>query len=254
MAVGRERYLRDQQNARYNAVVAGAADVILTVDEHGVIQFANPAASLQLGYPQSELVGKNAAPLFQTKEERDATWRSAMESARYSHPRELIARRKDSSFTHLEASASSWTGGSRVFVTTILRDIIERRATDAALRASEDQARNAAGALKYLNQTLEERVQDRTAQLMKTEEALRHSQKMEAIGNLTGGVAHDFNNLLQVISGNLALLKHDVLGNKAADQRVQKAMDAVSRSAKLSSQLLAFARRLLLVLLVFFFD
>src|SRR3569833_2580033 len=113
MAVGRERYLRDQQNARYNAVVAGAADVILTVDEHGVIQFANPAASFQLGYPQSELVGKNAATLFQTKEEWDATWHSAMESARYSHPRELIARHKNSSFTHLEASAAGGAGGAR---------------------------------------------------------------------------------------------------------------------------------------------
>ena len=243
MAVSRERYLRDQQNARYNAVVAGASDVIITIDDTGVIQFANPAASFQFGYTQSELVGKDAAALFETQEEWAATWGPAIESVRYSHPKELIARRKNSSLTYLEASASRWTGGSRVFVTIILRDINERRAKDAALRVSEEEARNAAGALKYLNQTLEERVQDRTAQLMKTEEALRHSQKMEAIGNLTGGVAHDFNNLLQVISGNLALLKYDVLGNQAADRRVQKAMDAVSRSAKLSSQLLAFARR-----------
>jgi PAS domain S-box-containing protein len=229
MAVSRERYLRDQQNARYDAVVAGAPDVIITIDENGVIQFANPAAGLQFDYRQSELVGKDAAALFETKEDWAATWRPAIESAQYSHPRELIARRKDASVAYLEASASRWYSGSRVFVTIILRDVSQRRATEAAL--------------KNLNQTLEQRVQERTAQLMEAEEALRQSQKMEAIGNLTGGIAHDFNNLLQVISGNLALLKHDVLGNQAADRRVQKAMDAVSRSAKLSSQLLAFARR-----------
>jgi CheY-like chemotaxis protein len=66
---------------------------------------------------------------------------------------------------------------------------------------------------------------------------------MEAIGNLTGSIAHDFNNLLHVISGNLHLLKRDVSGNAAAERRVQIALDGVARSAKLSSQLLAFARR-----------
>ena len=94
-----------------------------------------------------------------------------------------------------------------------------------------------------LNQTLEQRVQARTAQLTTTEDALRQSQKMEAIGSLTGGIAHDFNNLLAVISGNLHLLKRDVAGNAPAERRVKNALDGVARSAKLSSQLLAFARR-----------
>ena len=130
-----------------------------------------------------------------------------------------------------------------MFVTVILRDVTERRAMVDALRHSESEARNAATALTELNRTLEERVQSRTAQLVKAEAALRHSQKMEAIGNLTGSIAHDFNNLLHVISGNLHLLRHYVIGNPAAEKRVQIALDGVSRSAKLSSQLLAFARR-----------
>jgi PAS domain S-box-containing protein len=75
------------------------------------------------------------------------------------------------------------------------------------------------------------------------EEHLRSSQKMEALGQLTGGVAHDFNNLLQVISGNLQLLSKDVAGNERAETRVQNALAGVSRGSKLASQLLAFGRR-----------
>ncbi len=75
------------------------------------------------------------------------------------------------------------------------------------------------------------------------EEQLRRSQKMEALGQLTGGVAHDFNNLLQVISGNLQLLNKDVAGNSRAESRVQNALAGVTRGSKLASQLLAFGRR-----------
>jgi len=243
MATNRERYLRQQQNARYDAVVESAPDVIITIDHDGLIQFANPAAVSHLGFSVAELIGKEAVELFETKLDFLATWRSAMASSQSTRPRELIAHRKDGSATYLEASASQWKTGTRYFVTIILRDINQRRATDAALRKSEGEARKAAAALTELNQTLEERVQARTAQLTQTEDALRQSQKMEAIGSLTGGIAHDFNNLLAVISGNLHLLKRDVAGNAPAERRVMNALDGVTRSAKLSQQLLAFARR-----------
>jgi PAS domain S-box-containing protein len=243
MATRREKFLRNRQNARYDAVVARAADVILTVDEEGVIQLANPAALVQLGYYTAELVGRAAVDLFETREAWIATWRGALEGSSSGNPTELVARRKDGSITYLEALASRWPTGTRSHVTAILRDVNQRRATEAALRASEAEARTAPTAQTENNRTHEERVQQRTAQLMNTEEALRQSQKMEAVGNLTGGIAHDFNNLLHVISGNLHLLKRDVAGNVVAQQRLQKALDGVSRSAKLSSQLLAFARR-----------
>jgi len=91
--------------------------------------------------------------------------------------------------------------------------------------------------------TLEQRVEARTAELLQMQDALRQSQKMESIGNLTGGVAHDFNNLLQVINGNLQLLFKDIAGNDRAEGRVRNAMEGVARGSRLASQLLAFGRR-----------
>jgi PAS domain S-box-containing protein len=106
----------------------------------------------------------------------------------------------------------------------------------------EDQ-KNTAEALDRLNETLEQRVLERTAELLEAQESLRQSQRMESLGNLTGGVAHDFNNLLQVISGNLQLLSRDVAGNAKAEKRLNSAMSGVLRGAKLASQLLSFGRR-----------
>jgi PAS domain S-box-containing protein len=98
-------------------------------------------------------------------------------------------------------------------------------------------------ALAELNATLEERIEERTEELVQSQKALQQSQKMETIGKLTGGVAHDFNNLLQVVAGNLQLLAKDVADNERAETRVKNALAGVDRGAKLASQLLAFSRR-----------
>ena len=80
-------------------------------------------------------------------------------------------------------------------------------------------------------------------QLEASQSALQQAQKMEAIGQLTGGVAHDFNNVLQIVGGNLQLLKLVGNLNEAGLARVDMALAGVERGAKLSSHLLAFARR-----------
>jgi CheY-like chemotaxis protein len=75
------------------------------------------------------------------------------------------------------------------------------------------------------------------------EEQLHQSQKMEAFGQLTGGVAHDFNNLLTVISGNLELIADHPADNRRVGRLTAAALHAADRGAKLTAQLLAFSRR-----------
>uniref|UniRef100_UPI0021823339 hybrid sensor histidine kinase/response regulator n=1 Tax=Pseudomonas chlororaphis TaxID=587753 RepID=UPI0021823339 len=97
--------------------------------------------------------------------------------------------------------------------------------------------------LLQLTRNLEQRVAEEVNARVSAEEQLRQVQKLEAIGGMTGGVAHDFNNLLQVIAGNLHLLARHEPDNANVQRRVGAAITAVERGAKLSAQLLAFARR-----------
>ncbi|RZK79316.1 MAG: response regulator, partial [Methylobacterium sp.] len=94
-----------------------------------------------------------------------------------------------------------------------------------------------------LNATLEERVAGRTAELEQTHEALRQAQKMEAVGQLTGGVAHDFNNLLTIIRSSVDFLRRPDLPEARKSRYLDAVSETVDRAAKLTGQLLAFARR-----------
>jgi two-component system NtrC family sensor kinase len=82
-----------------------------------------------------------------------------------------------------------------------------------------------------------------SAKRMEAEEALKHGQRLEALGQLTGGVAHDFNNLLTVIRASADLLRRPHLSEERRQRYVDAISDTVSRAAKLTAQLLAFARR-----------
>ena len=245
MAVRRERYLRARQNARYDAVLASAPDVILTLDSLGVVRLANPAAVLQFGFTEAELVNHPATLLFDNSGAWQKVWTEVVAGGKPQLPVELVARRKDGSVSHVEVSASRWEDESHVFVTVILRDINERIATEAALRASEQEARAAATAFSELNSTLERRVEERTSQLLKAEDALRQSQKMEAIGQLTGGIAHDFNNLLQGIIGALDVIQKRIDQGRIneVDRFLRGAAESAERASALTHRLLAFARR-----------
>lgn len=115
---------------------------------------------------------------------------------------------------------------------------IERVRSEAALRVSQADLRQA-------NEFLETTVAERTAELMAAEESLRHVQKMEAVGQLTGGLAHDFNNLLAAILGSLEVMKTRVAQGRVGeiDRYLAAATSAARRGASLTQRMLAFSRR-----------
>ena len=118
------------------------------------------------------------------------------------------------------------------------------KTTAAVLTVRDDTARHSAElALRELNETLEMRVAERTAELEHAQEALRQSQKLEAMGQLTGGVAHDFNNLLTPILGSLDLLHRRQLGGPREQMLIEGALQSADRAKTLVQRLLAFARR-----------
>lgn len=118
------------------------------------------------------------------------------------------------------------------------RELGERTRTAIERRRAEHQ-------LQELNARLEQLVAERTRELLRSEEQLRQSQKMEAVGQLTGGIAHDFNNLLTGISGSLELLQSRIQQGRIQDldRYINAAQGASRRAAALTHRLLAFSRR-----------
>jgi len=116
--------------------------------------------------------------------------------------------------------------------------IIQPEGTVRQIYRESEVVRDADGDPSYVNSTIQDITERR-----QTEEQLRQAQKMEAVGNLTGGLAHDFNNLLGVVIGNLDLLRDRQTGDADADELTGEALDAALRGADLTRRLLAFARR-----------
>jgi len=135
----------------------------------------------------------------------------------------------DASTHWVETRARIVTGRGEPRMIGLAQDITAKKHAEAEL-------------LRFSGQ-LEQLVEERTAQLRQNEEKLRQAQKMEAIGQLTGGVAHDFNNLLAAILGNLDLLRKRLAGTPQLERYIDGATEGAKRGAALTQRLLAFARR-----------
>ncbi|HYG26118.1 MAG TPA: response regulator, partial [Caulobacteraceae bacterium] len=148
----------------------------------------------------------------------------------FGHPEPgVFSARSEELMQGLAAQAAVALDNARLFQAAE-RELVQRRRAEADLQA--------------VNATLEQRVADELAERFKAEEALRQAQKMEAIGQLTGGVAHDFNNLLTVIIGGLDTIRRAPAGDDGRIRRAtEMALQGAQRAASLTGRLLAFSRR-----------
>ncbi|CDZ66763.1 Putative sensor histidine kinase with a response regulator receiver domain [Neorhizobium galegae bv. orientalis] len=197
-----------EREAHLRSILDTVPESMVVIDEVGCISSFSAAAERLFGYSSDEVCGHNVKMLMPSPD-RDAhdgyisRYLHTGERRIIGYGRVVTGQRKDGSTFPMELSVGeAVTNGKRIF-TGFVRDLTSRH---------------------------------------KIEEELRQAQKMEAIGQLTGGLAHDFNNLLTVISGNLEMIE-----NKLADagllELLHEAQSAAEDGAKLTGQLLAFGRR-----------
>jgi PAS domain S-box-containing protein len=197
-----------ERTADRNRLWRLSSDIMLVARFNGTIIAVNPAGSAILGWAENEIIGRGLLDLVHADDLEAGSAALAHLTQRDSPTRfENRLRHKDGSVRWISWTAVPGDG----LVNAVGRDLSADRAHAEMLR--------------------------------QTEEQLRQAQKMDAIGQLTGGVAHDFNNILQVISNNLQLLARFTAGNEKVEQRLANADAAVKRGAQLASQLLAFGRR-----------
>ncbi|CAN7177926.1 response regulator [Pseudoduganella sp. LjRoot289] len=228
-----EQALRASQD-RLAAIFGQASVGLSELDLTGRYRRVNGALCQMLGRTEDELLGLHMDDIIhpqEMEENRALVRRLLAEGTPFTLEKRYL--KPDGDWVWISSSMSRLDdeAGQPQALIAVKTDITERRRIEIALRD--------------LNDTLEQRVGREIAERDKAEEALRQSQKMEAVGQLTGGVAHDFNNVLQIIYGNLHLLQQDLPDGEdgGTRKRLAMAIAAVERGAKLSSQLLAFARR-----------
>ena len=214
-----ERANADERRARQDAVEVArrleaaqamnrrvfetSVDLILITDRKGVYLKVSPSVTQILGYEPEELVGRSAIEILHPADLE--TTRAEMRRARKGQQ----IRHFDCRYMHKDGRAVSltwtgvWTDSEQQYYFTG-RDMTDRIAA---------------------------------------EEQLRQAQKMEAVGQLTGGVAHDFNNLLGIVVGNLDLLKEQLETDANSAELLNEALGAALRGAEVTRQLLAFSRR-----------
>ncbi|HEX2147442.1 MAG TPA: PAS domain-containing protein, partial [Pseudorhizobium sp.] len=221
-----------ENEIRFRTLAQSLPNQVWTALPNGQVEWCNDQVYRYTGLDQLYFDASQRSVAVHT-EDRDEVTRRWQHSLRSGQPfeMELRLRRHDGQFRWFISRAAPILNqeGDIVLWVATNTDIEEQKKTESHL--------------EYLAESLGQTVEARTLELERTQEVLRQSQKMEAIGNLAGGIAHDFNNLLQVITGNLQLLNRDVAGNEAAERRVSGALAGAARGARLASQLLSFGRR-----------
>ncbi|QGZ38563.1 CHASE domain-containing protein [Pseudoduganella flava] len=209
------------ERTRLASILENAHDAFVAVDAAGRITYWNAQAARTFGWPASEAQGRSLRALLfhgeQPELDRLLTLDPAAFDSGHGDRLELQATCRAGDHIPVELSCSLVERGGERELHGFLRDLSAEKA--AAARETV-----------------------RQADLHQAQRALHRAQKLEAVGKLTGGVAHDFNNVLQIIYGNVqaaCAAPH----SPETPRRLENALAAVDRGAKLSGQLLAFARR-----------
>jgi PAS domain S-box-containing protein len=208
---------------RYRLLVDAITDyAVYMLDRDGVVTSWNPGAQRFKGYTAEEILGRHFST-FYTPEDRAAgvpaeALRMAAEEGRFE--REGWRVRKDGSrfWAHVVIDPIRDPDGKVIGFAKVTRDLTERRESEEALAQSQ-------------------------RELEQAREALFQSQKMEAIGQLTGGVAHDFNNLLMAVLGSLELVRKRLPYDPRVTPLLENAIHGAERGAALTQRMLAFARK-----------
>ncbi|MEO8090984.1 MAG: PAS domain S-box protein [Gemmatimonadales bacterium] len=206
---------RAASDERYRVIADAASDAIITIDTGSQILVVNPAVERIFGYRPEELTGKSLTMLLPEylRHRHEAGFGRYLETGNRHldwAAIELTGLHRNGHEVPLEVSFGESRGPAGHTLTAILRDISDRKASEAALREAEQE--------------------------------LLQAQKMEAVGRLAGGIAHDFNNLLTVV---LAAV-HELLDRPpgpAGQADLLAIKEASERAAALTAQLLAFSRR-----------
>jgi PAS domain S-box-containing protein len=202
-----ERELEERE-AHLRSILATVPEAMIVIDEQGLIASFSAGASALFGYRPEEVIGRNVKILMPEpyRAEHDtylANYVRTGEARIIGYGRLVEAVTKDGKVFPVELSVGEARVDGRRIFTGFIRDLTSRQ---------------------------------------RIEQELRQSQKMEAVGKLTGGVAHDFNNILTAIIANLELLT-PMLADPDQQELAREAEGAAQDGAKLAAQLLAFARR-----------
>ncbi|OGP59910.1 MAG: hypothetical protein A2V65_07075, partial [Deltaproteobacteria bacterium RBG_13_49_15] len=207
----REKDLQDSEK-KFRDIFNSITDVFYRTDTEGRIQIVSPSVKEIFGYAPEEIIGEKLAKFYINQEQRKDFLEFLNEKGE-AKGYEALMRRKDGTAIWISTHAHFFKddAGNILGVQGISRDITESK------KKAED--------------------------LRKLEAQLQQAQKMESVGRLAGGVAHDFNNMLGVIIGHAELAMEQVVPVQPLYADLTEIRKAAQRSADLTRQLLAFARR-----------
>jgi len=221
----RERlvYALETVDRPYRALIEQMQEGAFTLDSAGGILYCNSRLARMLEIPQERLIGQPLRAFVTEPLNLDRLVRAAVDEP---VREEIVLRETGGAERPTTLSLSLFErSNEEPLLCGVLTDLTEQRRHDRALAEADD------------------RLQAESQERERVEEALRQSQKLEAVGQLTGGVAHDFNNLLTVIKSSTDFLKRPNLVEERRQRYIDAISDTVDRAAKLTGQLLAFARR-----------